>query len=216
MPTFALPSMLQLRLHLFSANGLRQGVSRPFVMLPLVEPQMCRAIVTATPGQASQRPQPSCLPPGTAIPEPSLPQPGQSCSAWFLEVLSAAQKQPMQVLRLPSIILPEELQDPAAWDAFLSKLTSPPTQHATQLPTSHTAQPPVCLPTASINLSGGGLTAAGSQWQVRRPARLHFRAAALCQAGAHPRGSSTSSLAGALPCRALQCSFQHGASASVV
>ena len=112
-------------------------------MLPLVEPQMCRALVTATPGQASQPLQPSGLPPGTAIPEPSSPQPGQLCSAWCLEVLSAAQKQPMQFLQLPSMMLPEELPDPADWDTFLSKLTSPPTQHATQLPTPRTAQPPV-------------------------------------------------------------------------
>ena len=47
------------------------------------------------------------------------------------------------MVRLPSMILPEELQDPAAWDTFLSKLKLPPTQHASQLPALHTAQSPV-------------------------------------------------------------------------
>ena len=44
------------------------------------------------------------------------------------------------MVRLPSMMLPEELQDPAAWDTFLSKLNLPPTQHASQLPALHTAQ----------------------------------------------------------------------------
>ena len=47
-------------------------------------------------------------------------------------------------------MLPDGLQDTlATWDTFLSKLTSPPTQHATQLPAPHIAQPPV--PAHSLN-----------------------------------------------------------------
>ena len=50
------------------------------------------------------------------------------------------------MVRLPSMILPEKLQNPAAWDTFVSWLTSPPTQ----LPAPHTAHPP--LPAHSLNL----------------------------------------------------------------
>ena len=46
-----------------------------------------------------------------------------------------------QAARLPNVLLPTELHDPAAWDSFLSKLTAPPAQHATQLPAPHTPQP---------------------------------------------------------------------------
>ena len=97
-------------------------------------------------------------------------------------------------VRLPSILLLEELQTPAAWDTFLNKLTLPPTQHTVQLPAPHTAQP--LVPAHSLN----------------QPPR----ATALCQSGAHPRGPSTSSLVGALPCRAIQHGFQHRAGASIV
>ena len=47
-----------------------------------------------------------------------------------------------QAARLPNVMLPRELHDPAAWDSFLSKLTAPPAQRATQLPAPHTPQPP--------------------------------------------------------------------------
>ncbi|DBA92607.1 TPA: hypothetical protein ACH3X1_002826 [Trebouxia sp. C0004] len=47
-----------------------------------------------------------------------------------------------QAARLPNMMLPRQLHDPAAWDSFVSKLTAPPTQHATQLPAPHTPQPP--------------------------------------------------------------------------
>ena len=48
-----------------------------------------------------------------------------------------------------------------------------------------------------------------------RSSTLHGYTSEL-QAGAHPRGSSVSSFAGALPCHAIQCGFQHGAGASIV
>ena len=54
-----------------------------------------------------------------------------------------------QMVRLPSMLLPEELRDPAAWDTFLNKLTSSSTQQASHLPAPHTAQPPV--PAHSLN-----------------------------------------------------------------
>ena len=43
---------------------------------------------------------------------------------------------------LPHIMLPPELQTPAAWDGYLSSLTAPPAHIADQLPLPHTPQPP--------------------------------------------------------------------------
>lgn len=39
-------------------------------------------------------------------------------------------------------MLPPELWAPLAWDEYLTQLTAPPAQPATQLPASHTPQPP--------------------------------------------------------------------------
>ena len=41
------------------------------------------------------------------------------------------------------------VHDPTTWDSFLSKLTAPPAQYATQLPAPHTPQPPA--PAHSLN-----------------------------------------------------------------
>ena len=62
---------------------------------------------------------PRSPPCGTAIPESPSTQPRQLCSAWYLGVVSAVQKQPAQVLAdgapsLPSRLLAEELRDTAA------------------------------------------------------------------------------------------------------
>ncbi|KAA6421290.1 MAG: hypothetical protein FRX49_08776 [Trebouxia sp. A1-2] len=54
-----------------------------------------------------------------------------------------------QAAHLPNVLLPRELHVPAAWDAFLSKLTAPPAHCATQLPAPHTPQPPA--PAHSLN-----------------------------------------------------------------
>ena len=67
----------------------------------------------------------------------------------FSQLFKSNPRKFWQMVRLPSMLLPEELRDPAAWDTFLDKLTSSPTQHATQLPAPHTAQPPV--PAHSLN-----------------------------------------------------------------
>ena len=121
-----------------------------------------------------------------------------------------------QTVRLPSVLLPKELQTPAAWDAFLNKLISPPTQHATQLPAPHTAQPPV--PAHSLNqpLTFAEVEVGLQQLHHGRSGALHgytseFRAAALCQTGAHSRSPSTSSLNYwrlALSCYSTQLSAQ--------
>ncbi|KAL3141739.1 hypothetical protein ABBQ32_004421 [Trebouxia sp. C0010 RCD-2024] len=47
------------------------------------------------------------------------------------------------------MLLPPELQHPAAWDSFIAKLTMLPLQHATQLPASHAGQRPA--PATSLN-----------------------------------------------------------------
>ena len=52
-------------------------------------------------------------------------------------------------LAFQNMLLPKELHDPAAWDSFLSMLTAPPAQQATQLPPPHTPQPPA--PAHSLN-----------------------------------------------------------------
>ena len=67
----------------------------------------------------------------------------------FSQLFKSNPRKFWQTVRLPGMFLPKELQTPAAWDAFLNKLISPPTQHATQLPAPHTAQPPV--PAHSLN-----------------------------------------------------------------
>ena len=112
MPTFALPLMLQLRLHLLSANGPARGVNPPphLSLLPLVEPQMCRASVTATPGSVSQPLQPSCLPPVTAMPEPSCHSRDNYAQHGVLEFSQLLKSNPRkfwQMVRLPSMVLPE-------------------------------------------------------------------------------------------------------------
>jgi len=60
----------------------------------------------------------------------------------FSQLLKTNPRKFWQAARLPNVLLPKELHDPAAWDCFLSKLTSPPAQRTTQLPTPHTPQPP--------------------------------------------------------------------------
>ena len=67
----------------------------------------------------------------------------------FSQLFKSNPRKFWQMVRLPSMLLPEELWDTAAWDTLLDKLTSSPTQHATQLPAPHTAQPPV--PAHSLN-----------------------------------------------------------------
>ena len=154
MSSYALPLMLQLKLHLFSANGPGQGVS-PHICpatpggIPDVSRFSCR---TVAPGPASQPTQP---------PRGLLERRCQShlrhsrdsfAQRGILEFSQLFKSNPCkfwQMVRLPSMLLPEELRDPAAWDTFLNKLTSSPTQRATQLPAPHTAQPPV--PAHSLN-----------------------------------------------------------------
>lgn len=53
-----------------------------------------------------------------------------------------------QQTHLPHMLLPLELQHPAAWDAFIAQLTAPPSQYASNLPPPHTSQP---LPADSLN-----------------------------------------------------------------
>ena len=66
------------------------------------------------------------------------------------QLLNSNPRKLWQMLCLPGMMLPIGLQDTSAtWDTFLSKLASPPTQHATQLPAPHIAQPPV--PAHSLN-----------------------------------------------------------------
>ena len=67
----------------------------------------------------------------------------------FSQLLRTNPRKFWQAARLPNVLLPTELHDPAAWDSFLSKLTAPPAQHATQLPAPHTPQPPA--PARSLN-----------------------------------------------------------------
>ena len=54
-----------------------------------------------------------------------------------------------QQARLPHTVLPQQLQQPSAWDGFIANLTAAPAQLATQLPAPHTPQPPV--PADSLN-----------------------------------------------------------------
>ncbi len=67
----------------------------------------------------------------------------------FSRLLRTNPRKFWQAARLPNVLLPRELHDPAAWDSFLSKLTAPPAQRATQLPAPHTPQPPA--PAHSLN-----------------------------------------------------------------
>jgi len=67
----------------------------------------------------------------------------------FSQLLKTNRRKFWQAARLPNVLLPTELHDPAAWDSFLNKLTAPPAQHATQLPAPHTPQPPA--PAHSLN-----------------------------------------------------------------
>ena len=65
------------------------------------------------------------------------------------QLLKTNPRQFWQNTCLPCHLLPEQLQSPAAWDGYLTSLTMPPTQLATQLPEPHTPQPPT--PAASLN-----------------------------------------------------------------
>ena len=68
----------------------------------------------------------------------------------FSQLFKSKPRKLWQIVPLPSMLLPQELWDPAAWDTFLNRLiSSSPTQQATQLPAPHTAQPPV--PAHSLN-----------------------------------------------------------------
>ena len=55
----------------------------------------------------------------------------------FSQLLKNNPRKSWQAARLPNVLLPRELHDPAAWDSFLSKLTAPPAQRATQLQAPH-------------------------------------------------------------------------------
>jgi len=67
----------------------------------------------------------------------------------FLQLLRTNPRKFWQAARLPNVLLPQELHDPAVWDSFLSKLTAPSAQHATQLPAPHMPQAPA--PAHSLN-----------------------------------------------------------------
>ena len=151
MPSFAPPLTPQLRLHLCGASSPGQGANPP----------TCHA----TPGGT---PSVSCFSHSCARPSSSAPAPLTSafCSVvtragfatagttllsvelWSKTPLSQLLKTNCnphkfrQMLRLPSMLLPAEFQDPAAWDSFLIKLTAPPALFAAQLPAPRTAQPP--------------------------------------------------------------------------
>ncbi len=60
----------------------------------------------------------------------------------FSQLLNSNPRKVWQAARLPNVLLPKELHDPAAWDSFLSKLTAPPAQLATQLLAPYPSQPP--------------------------------------------------------------------------
>ena len=79
----------------------------------------------------------------------SRTQHNQRQVAELCQLLKSNPRKFWQQGRLPHMLLPPELQHPAAWDSFITKLTMPPLQHATQLPTSHNAQPPA--PANSLN-----------------------------------------------------------------
>ena len=82
--------------------------------------------------------------------ECKLPAPSPSVRLWTS--LSCSEPTPRkfwQAARLPNDLPPQELHDPTTWDSFLSKLTAPPAQYATQLPAPHTPQPPA--PAHSLN-----------------------------------------------------------------
>jgi len=67
----------------------------------------------------------------------------------FSQLLRTNPRKFWQAARLPNDLLPQQLHNPATWDSFLSKLTAPPAQYATQLPAPHTPQPPA--PAHSLN-----------------------------------------------------------------
>jgi len=69
----------------------------------------------------------------------------------FSQLFKSNPRKFWQMVRLPSMLLPEELRDTAAWDTFLDKLTSSPhsMRLSCQLLTQHSL---LCLPTASISL----------------------------------------------------------------
>ncbi len=67
----------------------------------------------------------------------------------FSQLLRTNPRKFWQAARLPNDLPPQELHDPTTWDSFLSKLTAPPAQYATQLPAPHTPQPPA--PAHSLN-----------------------------------------------------------------
>ena len=118
------------------------------------------------------------------------------------------------MVHLSSMLLPEELRDPAAWDTFLNKLTSSPTQHASQLP-AHTAQPPVPAHTLNQPLTLAKVEVRLQQLHNGRSSALHgytselLRYAKLVATPEVPRQL----ICWRLPCRAIQCGFQHGAGA---
>ena len=119
---------------------------------------------------------------------------------------------------LPHTMLPPELWTPAAWDEYLTRLTAPPAQPATQLPAPHTPQPATpaaCLdqPITEAEIEASSEVA---QWQVWCPLGLHFRTAALCQAGSHRCRPCPRAPPAALFTDALQHGIQLGHSAPVV
>ena len=89
----------------------------------------------------------------------------------FSQLFKSNPRKFWQMVRLPSMLLPEELRDTAAWDTFLDKLT--PTQHATQLPAPHTAQPPVPAPSLDQPLTLAEVEVGLQQLHNGRSGALH-------------------------------------------
>ena len=67
----------------------------------------------------------------------------------FSQLLKSNLHKFWQAARLPHSNLSQELQLPAAWDAYLTTLTAAPAPFAIQLPPAHTPQPPT--PAISLN-----------------------------------------------------------------
>ncbi|KAL3144031.1 hypothetical protein ABBQ32_003835 [Trebouxia sp. C0010 RCD-2024] len=111
--------------------------------------------------------------------------------------------------RLPHMLLPPELQHPAAWDSFIAKLTMPPLQHATQLPASHSGQPPA--PANSLNqpLTLAEVELALQRLHNGRSAAILGYTLELRQALSHACSPCATPSAGTMLAGALQCCLQH-------
>ena len=73
----------------------------------------------------------------------SRAQHNQGQVADLSQLLKSNPRKFWQQARLAHLLLPSDLQHPSAWDHFITNLTAPPPQLASQLPAPYTAQPPI-------------------------------------------------------------------------